>query len=401
MKKLTLFFCLLISPLIHAQELITKESLLNNKDISWLGEYLVKMPFDLNTDQIDTVNINYNKFLSAIKDVDFYWECRAMDVYPDKYFNNLNLNYFKNDFRKRMDVKQSFAAYLVESVKKNKITVYKDSELKEAYSKEEVTNLGNSIDTLITFDAETFEEKLSVVVLEPNPNNFLELGAHVYVYYNQKTFSWHLVCKSVSIVLKRFDALGNMLGDAPLFWMPVYNYSSTLDYTQPQFTYANKTAMGITFLEDKEDKKGIKTALTQLKSAESFEKCNERMIEQIRNNPTKHEIYITDDNYTSKLTLEEVKNIGVSSDSLFVLNPETFEEIVQVVESKLDVKNLKKIRFNQLWYWDNKEKKLKMSALGFAPIVNQYDRNTGDFLYSGPIFWKKTYEGKDNISGNN
>jgi hypothetical protein len=393
MKKLTLLFCLFISTHIHAQELITKESLLNNKDISWVGEYIVKMPFDLNTDQIDTVNINYNKFLSAIKDVDFYWEYRAMDVYPNKYFNNLNLNYFKNDFRKRMDVKQSFAAYLMESVKKNKLTVYKDSELKEAYTKEEIKNLGNSIDTIVTFDPETFEEKLQVVVNELNLNDFTELAALVYVYFNQKTYSWHLVCKSVAPRYKRYDRDGIFIASLPIFWMPVYNYKSKIDYTLAQYTYANETSLGIAFEDDGINKK---TDSEQLKNAENYEKCNEKMFDYIRNNAAKQEIYNTiDDDYTTKFSSDEVKNIGSSIDTIITFDSETFKEIVNVLVNKTDASHVKKIRFNQIWYWDNKERRLKMTALGFAPIINRYDGD-GNLLNIGPMFWKKTYKGKDN-----
>ncbi len=384
--------------MLQAQEVITKEALLNNKDITWVGEYIIKMPFDLNVDKVQ-IGEDYNNRL-LLELLSYYWEHQVHEIYNYEYQKSLNLLRFRNDYLKRMDLKLGFSAFLVETVKNNLLTVYKDSDLKEAYSKEEIKNFGDYSDTIIILNSKTQEKEELINKVKLNVIDCRELGAKIYIYYNQKTFSWHLVCKSITIYINRYS--NDNIDEVPLFWLPVYNYDSKLDYTQPQFTYTNKTTIGIKFLDDIENENLLndsplpqKSIFTQLKNSISFEKCNENMFEHIRNNASYHEIHnVFDDDYTTKLTTDEKKSVHTYIDSVFSKDPVTSKEIVNLVTKKLDASWIKILRFNQIWYWDNQEKKIKMTPLGFAPIVSRYDKK-GNFLNSGILFWKKTYLGKD------
>lgn len=95
---------------------------------------------------------------------------------------------------------------------------------------------------------------------------------------------------------------------------------------------------------------------------------------------------VIDDEFTSPMTEEEMKNIGSSVDTIITFDPDTFEEIVQVVRNELNPEDIKKYRIKEVYFFDEETSTLDVRILGIAPIIDRVDDN-GNFLNSGPMFW--------------
>lgn len=95
---------------------------------------------------------------------------------------------------------------------------------------------------------------------------------------------------------------------------------------------------------------------------------------------------VYDDEFTTPLTQEEMQTLGSSVDTIITFDPETFQEIVQVVVNELNPEDVKQYRLKEVWFFDEEASNLSVRILGLAPIINRYDDN-GNFLNSGPMFW--------------
>jgi gliding motility associated protien GldN len=100
------------------------------------------------------------------------------------------------------------------------------------------------------------------------------------------------------------------------------------------------------------------------------------------------------DEFTEAMTQEEMQNLGSSVDTIITFDPETFEEIVQVVVNDLNPADIKKYRLKEVYFFDEEKSSLDVRILGIAPIIDRVDNN-GNFLNSGPMFWSYYPELRD------
>ncbi len=96
--------------------------------------------------------------------------------------------------------------------------------------------------------------------------------------------------------------------------------------------------------------------------------------------------HTSNDEFTEPMTIDEMQNIGSSVDTIITFDPETFEEIREVVVNELNAEDIKKYRLKEVWFFDEERSDLDVRILGIAPILDRYDDN-GNFLNSGPMFW--------------
>ncbi|MBK7342893.1 MAG: gliding motility protein GldN [Saprospiraceae bacterium] len=98
-------------------------------------------------------------------------------------------------------------------------------------------------------------------------------------------------------------------------------------------------------------------------------------------------VYSTeDDRFTRPLHPEEVAGIGSKVDTVITFDPETYEEIVQIVNNELNPDDVKRFRLKEVWYFDKEKSEVRSRILGIAPLMNSYDDN-GNFRFELPLFW--------------
>jgi gliding motility associated protien GldN len=92
------------------------------------------------------------------------------------------------------------------------------------------------------------------------------------------------------------------------------------------------------------------------------------------------------DNFKLQMSPEEVKNLGVRIDTVYTVDPLTFEEKMEVVINELDPKDVKQFLLKEVYFFDEERSDLGVRILGMAPYKDFLDNN-GNVKYSAPLFW--------------
>jgi hypothetical protein len=384
MKTLPFLLPLLFFNLLQAQKTITKESIINNKDISWVAEYEATFPFDLDFSKSnDTVYRNYynahnrNLWLSSL----------VIFRNPNAILDNMGLSAFASYTLKEMDIYENFAFELCKSIKSNKSVVYQDADLSKKLTPEEQKNFGTRKDSLYVIDPMTLEEILTVVTNELGADHVKsEVKAKFLLYYDSKNSSFHSVCYAIAPMIDIYDNQGYIINTGPVVWFPVYHQDKSVDYKSPNINYAKNTLFTFDISKAK-----------VLKSIETHESALSKYYSSVRKESKKHNIFSLpigiQDGDQHELTVAEKEKYGVTIDSIYIVDPETYEEVLTAFTREVKAEDCKDLRFEINFYWDPKEQKLKATTLSFSPIISMFD-NDGNFITRMPFFYKKCCKGK-------
>jgi gliding motility associated protien GldN len=98
------------------------------------------------------------------------------------------------------------------------------------------------------------------------------------------------------------------------------------------------------------------------------------------------EVY-EDEQFTIPLTVQEVllKEKG-KPDTIMQLDPETYEDVITIVQNDLNPEDIKHFRLKEVWFFDKQTSTLKVRILGIAPIKELKDEY-GNFIGVQPMFW--------------
>ncbi len=93
-----------------------------------------------------------------------------------------------------------------------------------------------------------------------------------------------------------------------------------------------------------------------------------------------------DDKFTYRLSQDEVQSMIFETDTIPVIDPETYKTTYKVVSNSLDYQSVKRYRIKEMWYFDSKSSSLNVRILGVAPLKEVYGER-GEFRYETPMFW--------------
>ncbi|MCH2042824.1 MAG: gliding motility protein GldN [Saprospiraceae bacterium] len=93
-----------------------------------------------------------------------------------------------------------------------------------------------------------------------------------------------------------------------------------------------------------------------------------------------------DDEFSTALTREELLMLSGSYDTIMMYDPESFEEIYEVVYNEFDPQEVKEYRIKEVWFFDEETSTMNVRIIGIAPIRDMYDNN-GNFIARTPMFW--------------
>ncbi len=94
-----------------------------------------------------------------------------------------------------------------------------------------------------------------------------------------------------------------------------------------------------------------------------------------------------DDKFSYQLSPEEVASMLSSADTVITFDPDSYEEIVEVVRNDMDPLDVERYRLKEVWFFDEETSRMNVRILGISPMRNVYDRETGEFRYEQPMFW--------------
>ena len=148
-----------------------------------------------------------------IREADVFWEkriWRVLDVrekmnkpfvYPEAPFINIILDAATSE--------------------NPEITLYStiDDKFSEALDPNEASTIGVSVDTIITFDPETFEEQMKVVRNELNWEDIKRFRIKEVWFFDEETSTMQVRILGIAPLREVFDDQGNFKYEQPMFWV--------------------------------------------------------------------------------------------------------------------------------------------------------------------------------------
>ncbi len=236
------------------------------------------------------------------------------------------------------------------------------------------------IDTVVTFDPETYEEKILVVANEYNPySEYKAWRLHQILYYNQKTSSWNTVVTAIAPMIKLTDYAADTSSFAPLYWFKPSDDRPKLTKNSIVWAKETKTRQPATIINTNQPQ--------MLKVFDGFQFPLEHSIRGLIYDPKLKVYHSYDDE--KLMTMDERFYLAVHMDTIVTFDPETYEEKVVVIRNEINQGDIKRLRLFQTWYWDERKHRLSICTDMAGPVIEVMD-SEGNFRYEKPLYYIKT-----------
>ena len=145
-----------------------------------------------------------------VREADIFWEKRIWRVLDVREKMNLPFAY----------PERPFITILMDAAKSGELTVYgtEDDKFTVPLTAEEVASKGASIDTVTTFDPETYEEKIKIVTNSINPEDVKRFRIKEVWFFDKETSTLQVRILGIAPLLDVKDENGNFLYEQPMFW---------------------------------------------------------------------------------------------------------------------------------------------------------------------------------------
>jgi gliding motility associated protien GldN len=145
-----------------------------------------------------------------IREADIFWEKRIWRIIDVREKMNLPFAY----------PEEPFFAILMQAAEEGEITVYGTEDDKFSYPLEpdEVASMGATVDTVITFDPETYEEEIQIVRNDLNPEDIKQFRIKEIWFFDEESSTMQSRILGIAPLKDEFDENGNYKYTTPLFW---------------------------------------------------------------------------------------------------------------------------------------------------------------------------------------
>ena len=95
-----------------------------------------------------------------------------------------------------------------------------------------------------------------------------------------------------------------------------------------------------------------------------------------------------DDEFQEPMTVQEIKDILVKKDTIYVPNadnPDVME--AKYIEKKLDASSIKTYLVKEDWFFDKQRSVMEVRIIGICPIREKFDDATGEYRGDEALFW--------------
>lgn len=146
-----------------------------------------------------------------IREADIFWEKRIWRVIDIREKMNLPFAY----------PERPFFSILMDAATGGEITVYstEDDKFSSRLTPDEVASMGATIDTVITFDPETYEEQMQVVRNDINPEDVKRFRMKEVWFFDEETSTLQVRVLGIAPLIDKTDENGNFLYEKPMFWV--------------------------------------------------------------------------------------------------------------------------------------------------------------------------------------
>jgi gliding motility associated protien GldN len=146
-----------------------------------------------------------------MREADIFWEKRIWRVIDIREKMNLPFAY----------PERRFFSILMEAATNGEISVYstEDDKFTSMLNPDEVASMGATVDTVITFDPETYEEQVTVVRNELDPDDVLRFRIKEVWFFDEESSRLHVRILGIAPLIDVKDENGNFKYEKPMFWV--------------------------------------------------------------------------------------------------------------------------------------------------------------------------------------
>ena len=264
------------------------------------------------------------------------------------------------------------ARWLLQGMKNGIYRAYESIDLSVIVTHTTLLNKITTIDTVITFDPDTYEETMRVIKNELNPDDIKSFRTLQAIYYHKKTGNFQTRLLAIAPMVDITDPQGNVNGKMPLAWLAMDGkLADGLSVQSPDVAWA-------ALLLDRVNT--LKISELKLKKNEMKKTFAEQLFQEAIS--MKHPVE-SSEGYGCKnmLTRKEIDAMTNSIDTVITFDPETYKETMQIGKSEYTTAKLKQVLLAQEWYYDGSRHLIATKLKAIAPMVDVYDdKNT--FMYS-------------------
>lgn len=261
------------------------------------------------------------------------------------------------------------------AIEEGKLTVYEDEKCTKVMSiktaKAKMVYI--FIDTVTTFNPETFEEYSKIVHTKIDRFPIDETIYELSQKWNFKAKSTSSIMALEAIHISHYELIEieNAEKKHYLFSIKGEDLESIMDASKLE----NQSVTWAKYIE--------------YEGSFENDKIKQKLFTKLYLNDHKILGYYPDNEPYNKhniLTKSEIETIGASIDTIITFHPETFKEKMTVIRNFLDLNNIKTFKIAQELYFDTQDYTFKNRLLAIAPIIAVYDDN-GNYKYERPMFW--------------
>lgn len=266
-------------------------------------------------------------------------------------------------------------AVLKKAIEEGKLTVYKDKKCRKAMTIEEAKAkmVFTSLDTIITYNPETFEGHPTIV---ENRTKLFPIDETIYEF----TQSWNFKSSTQKLQLDAIHISHYDLANEP-----------NKDRKNYLFSIKAKDLKNLENSKILEIPNVIWARYIEYKGNFENTKIREQLLS--KSHLLEHKIINNgyDDNPLKDYFIFEAAEIQSESfmesvDTIITFHPETFAEKMMIRRYKLNLDDITSFKIAQEIYFDTKDYTFKVRLLAIAPILRRYDE-FGKFRYESPLFW--------------
>lgn len=146
-----------------------------------------------------------------IRESDIFWEKRVWRIIDVREKMNLPFAYPEEPFFK----------ILSDAASKGDIPVYSvdDDKFTKRLSTDDVLNMLSKTDTIVTFDPETYEEKVKIVRNDINPSDVKRFRIKEIWYFDKETSTMQVRILGIAPLINVTDSEGNFRYEKVMFWV--------------------------------------------------------------------------------------------------------------------------------------------------------------------------------------
>ena len=146
-----------------------------------------------------------------VREADIMWEKRIWRVIDIREKMNLPFAY----------PERPFFSILMDAAVSGELTAYstEDDKFTAALTPDEVASMGATVDTVITFDPETYEEQIQVVRNDLNPEDVKRFRLKEIWFFDEETSTMQVRILGIAPLIDVKDENGNFRYEKPMFWV--------------------------------------------------------------------------------------------------------------------------------------------------------------------------------------